>query len=358
MLDATFRFKELTTGNDLAVQPDAIAPFDLEALLGTQKEGSPGLPLTIRSTDAWLGDDDIQGQATITTTIEFHQSPKPYVLVPGGWSPLALSPTRHFLIDRNILSLLGQLESGISNPRLERFSWWWALLDQAGVSLNPLPSAFEGGHQQALSYEEFVREFDSAVDRLRRAVKEAEVVRLGEEGLRAAFAEVQAIQGRQSREADFLVAICPATLANVVKREHRRQACEEILNDLQERRLDPFSLVSLCVMSALYRTVSGGDYSIGQKLLKPTPGYTPQDAYNALSDLRHLEIAAIATGLFLQPPALLTEDTALTALWTVLRPKGTITAQGCALVLEVDPALFTGLHPRDAERLVQLLRNR
>ena len=77
MLDATFQFKELTTGNDLAVQPDAIAPFDLEALLGTQKEGSPGLPLTIRSTDAWLGDDDIQGHAAITTTIEFHQSPKP-----------------------------------------------------------------------------------------------------------------------------------------------------------------------------------------------------------------------------------------------------------------------------------------
>ena len=102
MLDATFQFKELTTGNDLAVQPDAIAPFDLEALLGTQKEGSPGLPLTIRSTEARLGDENIRGQATITTTIEFHQSPKPYVLVPGGWSPLALSPTRHFLIDRNI----------------------------------------------------------------------------------------------------------------------------------------------------------------------------------------------------------------------------------------------------------------
>ena len=44
MLDATFQFKELATGNDLAVQPDVIEPFDLEALLGTQKEGSPGLP--------------------------------------------------------------------------------------------------------------------------------------------------------------------------------------------------------------------------------------------------------------------------------------------------------------------------
>jgi hypothetical protein len=357
VLDTNFQFKDLDTGKILEVRPDAVKPFNLEALIGTRREGSPGLPLTFRSTDTRIGEDQIHQPATITTTIEFDQSPKPYVLVPDGWSPLALSSTRHFLIDRNILSLLGQLDVGKSNRRLERFAWWWSLLDKESVSLNPLPSAFEGGQQQPLSFIEFAEAFETASERLRGSVKKAEVVRLGKEGLQAAFAEVQAVQSRQSREAELLVELCPAILANAVKREHRRQACEDILNALQSRDLDPFSLVSLCVMSALYRAPAGGDYSIGQRLLKPSQNYTPQDAYNALSDLRHLEIAAIATGLFLDPPALLTEDKVLTALWTVLRPKGTITAQGCALVLQVDPSLFTGLHPRDAERLIQLLRN-
>ena len=42
--------------------------------------------------------------------------------------------------------------------------------------------------------------------------------------------------------------------------------------------------------------------------------------YNALSDLRHFEIGALATGLFVDPPALVTEDTALAALWDGASP--------------------------------------
>ena len=356
MLDNTFCFRDIDSGELLEIEPDTIEPFGLDALLGTRKEGRPGLPLTMRSAGVRKGEEHIDGNATLTTTIEFNQSPKPYVLVPGGWSPLALARARHFLVDRNVLSLARQLPTDNDHSRLERFRWWWSLLDQAPVSLNPLPAAFEGAQGETLSYGEFVEEFQCGVAQLHNAVSHAGVLDLGEVGLQAAYAEVQAVQSRQTREIEVLMELCPSVLANTVKRDHRREACEAILAAMRDRSLDPFSLVGLCMMSSLYRSNSGGDYSIGHRLLKPTPGYKRKDAYNALSDLRHLEIAALATGIFLDPPALLTEDIALAALWSVLRPKGTITAQGCALILEIDPALFTGLSSDDAERLVQVLR--
>jgi len=356
VLDSTFEFHDIDTGERVDFVPDSIEPFGLDTLLATRKEGNPGVPLVIRSKNASIGGKKMDGRATVTTTIEFNQSPRPFALVPGGWSPLALSCTRHFLIDRNILSLLAQLEAGKSTPRLERLRWWWSLVDRDSVSLNPLPAAYEGDRRQPISYNEFTRAFESAARQLKNMVSNASVVVLGESGQQAAYAEIQAVQSRQSREAELLQHICPKILSNVVKRDQRRRACEDILAAMREYQLDPFSLIGLCAMSALYRAQSGGDYSIGRELLKPTLSYDAEDAYNALSDLRHLEISGLATGLFVEPPALLTEDLAMAALWTVLRAKGSYAAQGCELILNVAPGLFTGLNAVDGERLLQLLK--
>jgi len=356
VFDSIFECRDIDSGKTISFVPEDIEPLGLDSLLGTRKNGNPGLPVVIRSTDSAIDGEKVDGRATVRTTIEFNEGPKPFVLVQGGWSPLALSSTRHFLVDRNVLSLLKQIQAGKSNARLDRFSWWWSMLDKESVSLNPLPAAMEGDKKQTPSYGEFVSASDTASDVLSRAVTKADVVRLGSEGLQAAYTEIQSLQARQSREAEVLQEICPKYLVDTISRDQRRGACEAILSALRAHKLSPFSFVGLCVMSALYRAPAGGDYVIGKELLKPTKAYDLAQAYNALSDIRHLEISAVASQLFIEPPALLTEDLAMAALWTVLRPRGTPSAHGCAIMLEVTPQLFTGLDAARAEQLVQLLR--
>ena len=348
--------REDETGKVIEIDQVSVRPFGLGELLSTRSEGNEGLSLSVQGSRIRVDDEPLEGRPTVNTTITFHESPKPFVLVPDGWAPLALSPVHNFLIDRNILSLLRKLSSGSNNARLDRFQWWTNQLNRSSVTLNPLPAAWEGGAGSVPSFNDFVKEFDSASNVLREAFPVAKVVAFGHEAYHAAYAEIAAVQRRQVLECELLVETCPVYLANPIARDHRAAACQEILVLAAEKGISALSLVMLCIMSSLYRSQDAGAYSIGHELLKPKSKYAEANAYNALSDLRHLEISALATGIFVDPPALVTEDTALAALWTVLRPRGIISGENTDILLEVPPELFNTLDARSSEGLANLLK--
>ena len=75
-------------------------------------------------------------------------------------------------------------------PRLDRFRWWTTQLNRSPVVLKPLPAAWEGGAGTVPSFDDFVKEFDSASKVLREAFPLAKEVTFGQEAYRAAYTEI------------------------------------------------------------------------------------------------------------------------------------------------------------------------
>ncbi|WP_133126023.1 hypothetical protein [Pseudohalioglobus lutimaris] len=347
---------EQDTSQNLDIGQATIEPFGLSALLDIQSDTNAAVPLVIRGKALQENGRVVEGSAVLRATTQFNYLPKPHVLVPGGWVPLALSPVHNFLIDRNILSLLEQLHAGRSNARLERIEWWCQHLDRPSVLLNPLPIAWEGDKGQIPSFSDIRHALDNARATLAGIFPKARTVPFDQNTYEAINTEIQATRVRQEKESEFLQEVCPKYLANTVARGQRRSIFDEILALAIDKDLQPFSIVMLCVFSSHYRSSEKAKYSIGHALLKPKQNYSEMMAHNALSDLRHFEVAALATGLFIDPPALITDDTALTALWSTLRPHGYVQGSSLGMQLDIDPALFVDLDSRDAENLALILQ--
>ena len=64
----------------------------------------------------------------------------------------------------------------------------------------------------------------------------------------------------------------------------------KVLEAAKQLKLSTHSLAPLAVLSCLYEQVGGPDFLPVRKLLKPSASYTQQDAYNALFDLRSIEL--------------------------------------------------------------------
>jgi hypothetical protein len=75
------------------------------------------------------------------------------------------------------------------------------------------------------------------------------------------------------------------------------------------------SLVVLAILSCLYERIDGSGFTAARKIIKPRTTYTRQNAYNALSDLRALEIFVSGLGFQRGPFALCTCDRAIAAFW-------------------------------------------
>ena len=89
------------------------------------------------------------------------------------------------------------------------------------------------------------------------------------------------------------------------------------------------------------------------KLLNPKMVYRSEDAFNALSDLHHLELAAAGQVYFPEEPfAFSTCDRALAALWCALSPRG-VSKDGATITFTLD--LTEELFPRLAtDELLQV----
>ena len=87
----------------------------------------------------------------------------------------------------------------------------------------------------------------------------------------------------------------------------------------------------------------GADGGAARAVLKPADSYSEADAYNALADLRQLEVLAASRGM-LQSVALLTADQRLALLWCGLGVQNVqVGVRNTRVRLNPDPALFARL---------------
>ncbi|MFP4532703.1 MAG: hypothetical protein ACLFNS_08470 [Desulfobacterales bacterium] len=76
----------------------------------------------------------------------------------------------------------------------------------------------------------------------------------------------------------------------------------------------------VAVLSCLYEDVSGDGQLLAKRILKPNIKYSDKEAYNALFDLRMLELFLLFQPFNNKPCALCTCDKALAAFWCAIQP--------------------------------------
>ena len=132
------------------------------------------------------------------------------------------------------------------------------------------------------------------------------------------YENVTATPDRHAREERFLLQVVPSLhqRASAVSAHHLEGT---ILQAARDSALSSHSFVVLAALSCLYEPQDGSEPMIGRGVIKPTPTYSAADAHNALSDLRSLELLALAVGLDGPSIGYCTRDKDLAAFWTHLR---------------------------------------
>jgi hypothetical protein len=116
------------------------------------------------------------------------------------------------------------------------------------------------------------------------------------------------------RKTRFLVAVAPRLMASVAK-ERRFNTWQWILAKADEAGVSRKSLSVLAALSCLVRPQGNP----AKRLLKPSADFNEKRAYNALCDLRAVELFVYTLALFSELPATLcTKDRNLALFWVGL----------------------------------------
>lgn len=257
-------------------------------------------------------------QVSVRFDIRFDHPIKFWVIQLGGWMPISLSGAKVILLDRCVRSNLVDLSSRPVRADKEAHAYWLSHLDKPGLQINPALCAFEGVKRRVPTFEEFVSELESSTNILKGLLKQAKLIEHDPKDYEQIYENVSSLGARYSQEAKFLMAVCPLISHRVGKgKEVRVEAkISEIAHTLG---LEKSSIFLISALSCLYELPSGKSPHIGRSVLNPTPSYTPEQAHNAISDIRSLEFLAAISGLPGASIGLCTGDQHLAALWVALR---------------------------------------
>ena len=174
------------------------------------------------------------------------------------------------------------------------------------------------------SYREFVSAFDEGANELRLALPNVDIVHFDKHAYDVAYGELQQLCTRNLREQAFLLEVIPMVL-NRLSGARQKTIVKDIFIVADNNRLQRQSFVVLATLSCVFEDASGAAFQIGRRVLKPMVQYADADAYNAISDLRNIELTAVTQALFPNEPfALCTNDRAVAYLWSALAPKANL----------------------------------
>lgn len=250
--------------------------------------------------------------------LETHYSSRTIGLVKGGWLPagLALEDEMILIPDRCTISeLISRYKNGnIKHGKKEDFS---DLFLNRTIRINPLLFALEGNAKKNPPPDLVKQQYHEACEKIQSALPHAKIFPSGEGGVLGTIGIINDTQSGLHNKQDFLLKIASKLHGNVAKR-NRSALWNEVLSTADDCKVPRRSLVVLAALSAI--SVPNGK-SPAKRLLKVTdPNYSAELAYNALSDLRSLELLMHMMALFPKEKILMcTGDKDLALFWTGIR---------------------------------------
>lgn len=324
--------------------PEKIKSFSFSELQQTTGDEKKSYKLDIITNNIDLGPigKKISGGATVSSDIFFHYKPKIFTLVDGGWLPPGLVSPANFLADRNVISVLSKLLNGSDRADHLSANWWLNLPDSSNLQINPLFYALEGNKKETPTFDEFRRAFMEASTVIKAKFPKATVTEFSLIQYQAAYEHVLKCSSRLEKESKFLIRI-GKTICNRTSDKDLEDCKKVVLQASDSLGLNSRSLVVLAALSCLYESRDGAGFLVARQVLKPKANYQETDAYNALSDLRALELFIAISSIDAPKFHFCTCDRALAGLWCGLNPRN---ARWENDVLTFDMTLDKALFPR------------
>jgi hypothetical protein len=252
---------------------------------------------------------------TMRASLQSNFTSRAISLVKGGWLPSVFATIDNHtivLVDRNIVSeLTRRFDRG--KPKSVEPDFLDLFADQS-VRINPLLFAMEGNKRRIPTPEQTHEQVKEASKKLNAALPSAEIM-VNAGHIRGALGLIEDSRAGIARRQAFLLEVSPK-LSAPISAVNMGKRWNEVLAAADQHDIPRNSLVVLAVLSAV---VIPNGRSPAKRLLKFRPKYSEQDAYNALCDLRSLEILMCGFALFPeQPTQLCTRDRNLALFWTGL----------------------------------------
>ncbi len=342
----------LSNGDDIDIDPHFVRPFGADLLLEPAQGRDPGLMVEMQSLGMTLNGTRHEELYDLRTRVQFTEALTVFSLVRGGWTPMPFTMPPRFLVDRNVVSQLRRIREGRNTPNSQALQWWTRLFEGGSATFNPLPYALEGAFRRAPSRNEFMQAYEEGVAELVQAFPRCQTIRYSPPIFDAAYSLIVDFDRRAARETAFLIEVSPM-ITQRPSEARLWSTAQEVLQLADRHQIPRHSLPPIAALSCVFEDAHGTVRSIGRALLKPRDNYAEEDAFNALSDIRHVEITATGQALFgPESFAFCTCDRGLARFWSALGLRGERT-QREAIEWEFDLSteIFSRLTEPDIPRL-------
>ena len=341
-------------GEIVEIIPEKFTPLTYSDLVANGGSDNR-YPIEVIANSIKLPNSLEQRSGTASFPITFRQPLTIFSLVEGGWLPPPFVLPANYLVDRNVIRELVRIRENSSNPEQSPTHWWLQAMEQFPLLINPVLYAFEGCNQRMPSFEEFLSALDEGSAEIRSFFPSARLVEFEARHDEAVYSVVTDSMHRQKSEVEFLLATVPKVVDRV-KTSRLEEVESQILDAAKNLKLKPQSLCVLAILSCLYEIPNS--FKAARRIIKPKKIYSPQMAYNAVSDLRALEFFLAGLGMQREPFSLCTCDKALAAFWCGLNANTAKwdTDGKFRFNVSIDEQLFPRLSPDAVKKLAERIK--
>jgi hypothetical protein len=297
---------------------DHVEPLGYAELVAADLHRGPTIPLVFhgcRIIDTNTERDRSQLH-TVRLPLESAFSSRTIGLVKNGWLPSALAADiadTVILLDRNAVSEIVQRFDG--GKAVGGQSDFLDLLADKPVRLNPVLAAMEGNIRAMPTPELVKQQLDEIAAKLQKALPRARLM-VGSDSLKGAWGLIEESRQSFERKRALLLRLAPG-LAAPVSGKNTPARWNEVIAAADACGVARSSLVALAALSSV---VVPKGRSPAKRLLKFKADYTEADAYNALADLRSLDMLLQLFAFFPGvPTTFCTADRNLALFWSGLR---------------------------------------
>ena len=308
------------TGRPASFDGVDLQPLRYSDLDGMKLNGPVNIPLNwshARIVESSIPELSVEAAANLRTTLESQYSNKAIGLVRGGWLPSGLALRSNMLVmpDRCTIS---ELASRYKDGRKVRGGDdFLDLFQDKPVRINPGLFALEGNKRQIPTPQEVEDQWAEACRKIRSALPQAQLT--PDSAVAGLTGLLEEMRESMERKVQFLCQVAPA-LQSPISAARRPEMWNQVLEAAQRCGLQRNTLAVLAALSIVCVENGAGP---AKRLVKPSAQYSEQDAYNALADLRALELLINFFALFPQEQIMLcTGDKNLALFWAGMRASG------------------------------------